>query len=252
MDAEGEGQVEGTSNETIPDSPDTQAHSDQITQDGPVEESQEAFFDYDQIKDQPELVAAYKQMQSAFTKKQMGISEANKANEAKMREYDAFMSNPQAEIQRLATQYGIGLNGAAEQESAEPASWDDVYSTMRQQVMQELNPVFQEIENSKKHNIESHMDNNYPDWRQYEGDMKSNLEKHPSLSSDPGLLYRMSVPEKVLTARATQAALGRIQNQSANAQVSGGNSTTRPQGKSTKASSFNEAWQMAKDELAAK
>lgn len=230
----------GTTSET----PEIDGNTQQTSQSAPVAE--ETFFDYNSIKGNPELEAAYKQMQSAFTKKNQSIAQAREKIEA----YDNFMQNPQASLQQLMQQYGINPQAQqAQPQEFNPSSWDDVMSHMKQQVLQELQPVFNEVQSVKKQNIEAQMDNNFPDWRTYEDEMRDNLQKHPSLAQDPGLLYRMSVPQNILESRATQAALKKLQGQNSNAQVSGGGKTNRQPTSIKKAGSFNEAFEMAKQQL---
>lgn len=258
METDDQGQAETTpENGTITDAPLTDETTQQTTpaldtdNGGTVADTEDNFFDYNEIKGKPELEAAYKQMQGAFSRKMQGLSEGNKANADKLAAYDAFMKNPQAEIQRMAQQYGMTIGQAQEavQNEFNPQSWDDVMTHMKQQVLQDLQPVFQEVQSVKKQNIESYMDNNFPDWRTYEDQMRDNLGKHPSMASDPELLYRMSVPKNVLDSRATQAALKKLQAQNSNAQVSGGNKTNRQPAQLKKASSFNEAFEMAQQQL---
>ena len=59
---------------------------------------EDSFFDPKDIQDKPELVAAYKQMQRAFTKKMQGIKDrAGKADA-----YDAFNRDPIGNMQAMA------------------------------------------------------------------------------------------------------------------------------------------------------
>jgi DNA polymerase III alpha subunit (gram-positive type) len=212
-----------------------------------AEAVEESFFDYNEIKGNPQLEAAYKQMQAAFTQKQQGLS----GGADKIAAYDRFMQNPVSEIQALAQQYGLQIQGAQDQQQQQfdPKSWDDVMQHMRQQVIQDLQPMISEVQSVKKQNIETHFDNNFPDWRQYEDDMKRNLQAHPSLAGDPDMLYRMSVPQKVWESRATQAAMKKLSAQSSSAQVSGGGTTNRQPKSIEKARSFNEAFEMAKQQM---
>lgn len=252
MEADELGQDNAALEETTAESPELNAPSEQTTDNGPGAEQEESFFDYNEIKGKPELEAAYKQMQGAFTKKMTTVSESNSANKEAIDAYNAFMANPQGETQRLAQQYGIN----AQQEQPEgnqefsPNSWDDVISHVRTDLLKELQPLFTEVQASKKHTIEMQLDSQYPDWRTYEEQMTANLQKHPSLAEDHSLLYRMSVPEKVMTSRATQQALNKLKNQNNNAQVSGGGSTARNPQTSAKVGSFSEALQKAKNEIA--
>jgi hypothetical protein len=81
--------------------------------------------------------------------------------------------------------------------------------------------------------------------------MVENLQSHPTLAKDPDLLYRLSVPQEVLEARATKAAMEKLRNGSQNAQVSGSSATVKsgsqkPAGKMT----VNEAAEFARAQLA--
>ena len=97
--------VEGQSNEA----------GEQTTPDeGSDSAAEDAFFDPKSIQDRPELVAAYKQMQAAYTKKMQAISEDRNKIEA----YDAFQQNPVESIQRIAAQYGYHLSPVQAQQIA--------------------------------------------------------------------------------------------------------------------------------------
>lgn len=244
MESESIGQAEAEPVGTTAEAPTAEVTTDQTSDKAPESD----FFDYNEIKGKPELEAAYKQMQSAWTKKMQSLSDEYKSHAEKVQAYDQFMENPQENLKALMQQYGL-QQPTQEQNGFDPQSWEDVISHVKGQIFDELKPVFQEVQSFKKQNIEQYMDNNFPDWRMYETDMMQNLQKHPSLSSDPGLLYRMSVPENVLNSRATQEALKKLKEQSQNAHVSGGSQTTRKATAPTRASSFKEAFEMAKQQL---
>lgn len=228
----------------------------QTSQSAPAAE-ENAFFDYNEIKGNPALEAAYKQMQSSYTRKMQSFTD----QADKIQAYDSFMQNPMQEIQRLAQQYGYQLTQAqqqAQQQQQEsewnPQSWDEVVNhaklQAKQEILQEFQPIIGQVQEMKKQNTETYLDNNYPDWKHYEDAMIQNLNKHPSLANDPDTLYRMSVPESVMTQRATKAALDKLKSQTSNAQVSSGNQTNSQPPKVTKVSSFEDAVEKARQDLA--
>lgn len=245
----------GTDSQTTAQETQGNVNTDQTTQSGT--EAEETFFDPSSIKGKPELEAAYKDMQRAWTKKTTEGKQKIKEYETKAQAYDSFISNPIPQIKALAQQYGYNLTTEqaqeiADQKKGEPQNWDDVYKIAEQRVLQKLSPVLSDYQNTRKQHIEKMLDDNCPDWRQYEDDMQSNLQKHPSLVSDPVMLYKMSVPEKVWQSRAAQEAVKKLQSKAESAQVSGGSttnktSTQKPTGKM----SFNEAVEFAKRKLTA-
>jgi len=240
---------EGTPLETTDTGTESSDTDSQTTDEGTVEE--ESFFDPQSIKGKPELEAAYKEMQRAFTKKTSSLKEQSKKVEA----YDAFMQDPISQMQNIAKQYGYSLSRAQAQEMAqmnEPQSWDDVYSRAKQEVLKDLQPIINEVRQTKKTQMEHMLDESCPDWRTYEDDMMQTLQKHPTLVNDPVKLYQLSVPSEVFTARATQAALKKLQTKAEHAQVSGGSTTNKsgsnlPKGKL----SFQDAVKAAKAKLSA-
>ena len=230
--------------------------TDQKTDSGT--EAEETFFDPSSIKGKPELEAAYKDMQRAWTKKTTDGKLKVKEYETKAQAYDAFMANPVPQIKMLAQQYGLNITDAQAQQVAEqvgngePQNWDDVYKVAEQRVLQKLGPVLNDYQQTRKQNIEKQLDDNCPDWRQYEDEMQGNLQKHPSLVSDPVKLYQISVPEKVWQSRATQEAMRKLQSKAESAQVSGGSTTNKTQSnKPAGKMSFNEAVEYAKRTLQA-
>lgn len=222
--------------------------------------SEETFFDPRDIADKPELLAAYKQMQKAFGKK----NEEIKAARSKIEVYDQFSQDPLGALKRMASQMGYELarpggaqpNAPGQTGQEEPQSWEDVFRIAEQRaeakLLQRFAPVLQEVSTLKRTNIEKLLDDSAPDWRQYEEDMMGNLRAHPSLVNDPVKLYRLSVPQEVLESRATQAALKKMQDKVNSAQTSGQSTTSKKAGVGSpdKAMSFNEAVQFAKAKLA--
>ena len=215
------------------------------------------FFDPNQVPE--ELLPAYKSMQRAFSKKMETLS----GHKQKVEAYDAFTQDPIGQMQRYAAQYGYRLTRAeaaqqldqGDAQQWEPQSWDDVLDRAKdlakQELIKEFNPVLREVQAIKKNSIERELSEIDPMWRRYEDDMKVLMNKHPSLSSDASLLYKMAVPEDVLQSRATQRALAKLEAKGKSAQVSGVSTTNKqppdkPEGKMT----FDEAVQYAKRKLA--
>ena len=197
-----------------------------------VEGSEElTFFDPESIKGHPELEPAYKQMQAAFVKKTQAIA----SDRAKIEAYNNFEANPMNMLQNLAQQYGYQLTqGQLEQQQQqefEPETWDDVLKAAEERaekrVMEKFAPVINKVESLQQRNIETYMDTNHPDWRTYEDEMTEVVKKHPTLAQDPDLLYEMALPSNIRNARASKAALAKIQAGTGAAQISGGSSTTK-------------------------
>jgi len=264
---EGQAEIGSDGNQTTDLAPDAggggqsaEASQNPTTQQGPDAAADDSFFDPRDIQDKPELMSAYKGMQKAYTKKMQEIS----GNRQKIEAYDAFMNNPVDQLQRFAQQYGYHLTPAQakqmvneqQQKDWQPQSWDEVMdkATQRakQELMQELSPVFSEVQHMKKQSIETQLSEIDPTWHQYEDQMKAMMREHPTLAKDPAKLYRLSVPQEVLESRATQAALRKLEGRQQSAQVAGGSTTTRnPQGGlPQKPVSFAQAVEAAKRKLA--
>jgi len=225
--------------------------SNQTTASGPDGMAEESFFDPKDVIGTP-LEAAYKQMQSAFTKKMQSFSGNQQAIDA----YNQFMSNPQGTLQQLAQQYGYQLTqpGQQQQEETEfqPQTWDEVMERARKEVMKDLEPVIGEVQQMKKSNMETFLDNNFQDWRTYEDKMISLLNEHPTLSKNPEMLYNMALPEEVKQARAHKAALAKINGQANSSQVSGASKTTKKPSQQIEVKSLNDAVNVARQKLQSK
>jgi len=216
---------------------------------------EETFFDPESIKGKPELEAAYKDMQRAFTKKTSALKENSKKIEA----YDNFMRDPVGQLQALASQYGYSMTKAEAQRVidqqnnvSEPKSWDDVMSMAEQRVLKRLEPFLSEVKETRKGQLEKMLDESCPDWRVYEDDMMKELQKHPTLVNDPVKLYRMSVPDEVWQSRATQAAIKKLQSKAESALVSGGSNTNKQASDSPRGPMpFSKAVEIAKAKLQA-
>lgn len=214
-----------------------------------------SFFDVNSVD--PSLLPAYKQMQGAFTKKMQEISQ----NRQKIEAYDNFTRDPVGSLQAMAKQYGMTLTRAQAQaaindqqqdQNWQPQTWDEVMARAEQKVMdkvmQQFAPIMQNVQKLQANNIEKQLNEIDPGWRQYEDDMRRELAAHPTLVNDVAKLYRLAVPEEILTSRATQAALAKFQQKADAAKISGTPSTSRtavPAPK--KAASFQEAVEIAKE-----
>ena len=240
-----------------PDGNDGQSISPvQTTSTGPDNGAQgESFFDPKSIEHSPELMLAYKGMQGTFSKKMAGISE----NQQMIDAYKAYQRDPMGTIRQVAAQQGMTLvNGGPQSQAGtedfNPKSWEDVVSHIRSEIESDVQskyePLMGQVRDLKQQNVEAYLDSNHADWRTYETEMISTLQGHPSLASDPDLLYRMSVPSEVLEARATARALERLKTGTDGSVVPGVTkatqvTSTKPTGKL----SFNEAVDFAKSQL---
>jgi RecG-like helicase len=220
----------------------------QTTSSGSDEDS---FFDPKSIADKPELMSAYKQMQRDYTKGKQSI----KAHQQKIEAYDRFTSSPVETMQQIASQYGYRMVQAAQEKQGEedwnPQTWDDVMARAKKEVMKDLQPVYSELRELKKRNVETYLDTEHPDWRTYEDGMMDKLKNHPSLVNDPDSLYRLAVPDNILKARATKEAIEKLKTAGDGASVGGGSRTTRetsqtPSGPLT----FDQAVEVARQKLA--
>ena len=214
--------------------PPEQAQASGVEDSDPGATETETFFDPAAIKDDPNLMAAYKQMQAAYTKKTQEIAELkNKAGV-----YDQIVSNPHQNLAQIAEKLGYTLTPAQQaaaaqqqQEDWEPQSWEDVLAQAEQRaearLMQKLQPILGQVHEMRKKTIEQQLDSKFPDWRQYEEPMARLLGEHPTLAKNPDLLYRLGVPPEVHEARATQRAVNRMKEKSRSAQVSKTSDTHR-------------------------
>jgi hypothetical protein len=214
-------------------------------------------------KDVPvELQDSYKRMQGSYTKKMQEISSFAKEHRQKVEAYDNFMRDPVGTMQQLAAQQGYRLTkaeaaAAAAQAATEfqPKTWDDVISRAKseakQELLAELQPFMSEIRNTKRSQIETALDSEYPEWRAHEEDMVKLINQHPTLASDPAMLVRLAIPKEVMESKATQAALEKLRKKTeANKATSG--STTTKMATDTKPGVFkdiNEAVAFAKERL---
>lgn len=220
------------------------------------------FFDPKSIKDKPELMAAYKQMQKAYTQKTQALAKDRQKIEA----YDGFVSNPESVAQYLQ-QIGYQIAkpgqqaahvapsaGSPDTKPFEPQTWDDVFSEVERRmigrVQEQMRPVVDNIRETTAKNIEAQLEGLDPNWRLYEDDMKETLRQHPTLVKDVAKLYRMSVPEEVLQSRAVQQALVKHGQRTQAASVHGSGTVTKTAPAPRKVNSFQDAVEVAKEILA--
>lgn len=212
----------------------------------------------------PELQAGYKQMHGAFTKRMQAISQDRELLDQAKR----FVADPITGMQQMAQQYGYRLTraeAAAElnrqnapqpwdpRSGEAPPDWETVLSAAEtraeQRLMQKFGPVIGNVQKLQAQNIESQLDGLDPQWRSYEDSMRDNLKAHPTLVNDVATLYRLSVPQEVIEARATQAALSRLNKTTHSARVSG-TSTTRTTVPATReVKTFADAVEAAREQL---
>lgn len=212
----------------------------------------ESFFDVASIQDKPELLAAYKQMQGSYTKRMQEFSKHKTAIDA----YTAFQQDPLGTMRQLATQYGYqfvqGAPPTQENKEWNPQSWDDVMERAKEEVRKEMQPVFREVRDLKQKNIETYMDSKYADWRTYEPQMMDVLKSHPTMVSDPDTLYRMSVPQNVWEARATQAAMQKLKATTENAPAAGGTTPKKTSSEPSGPLNLSQAVEVARQRLASR
>lgn len=227
-----------------------QSVSSQTTDAGTGEET---FFDPKSIEGKPELQSAYKQMQSAWTKKMQSVS----SQKEKLQIVERFEKDPIGTLTAFAKQYGLDLsrpNNQQQPQKFEPQSWDDVLKKAREDakadVLKELQPYLSQIRDVRKQSIETRLNELDPQWRTYEDEMSEMLQAHPSLVSDPEKLYRLSVPQEVIEKRAMQKALAQLKGKQEGGQLSGGSKTFKnPSEKPTGKLSFDQAADLARAEL---
>lgn len=242
----------------------TQSSPDTGQAQTPQAPEEPTFFDPSAIAE--ELKPAYKQMQAAFTKKMQGIS----GHKQKIEAYDNFMRDPIGQMQQVAQQYGYSLSRAqaaqavqdqqAQNQNWEPQTWDEVMTKAEeraeQRIMAKLQPFLGNVQKVTAQTIDRQLSEIDPQWRTYEDDMRSMLQQHPTLVNDVSMLYKLSVPEEVLTSRAVQQALAKFQSKTEQAKVSGTTRTSRSEPatpdltKMKSGDAFDAAVQIARKRLA--
>lgn len=255
--AQDTGQPQPQSTET----PDAQSITANTAADGGAEDS---FFDPRSIADKPELMAAYKQMQKAFTKKTQEIADFRKV-------YDNYRSDPIRAIQQEAARMGYRLTRAeAEQVQAkqgqqapqndpteigpdwQPQTWQELLDVAErraeQRLMQKFNPVLSEVTAMKRGAVEAHLDQQFPEWRQYEPQMVELLGKHPTLANDLETLIDMTLPREEREKRMEAAVMKKIEARSKAASVNG-SSTTKQNPPKPQATNIRDAIAQAQEDL---
>ena len=238
----------------------TQVTQGQAPTGTPAASDEASFFDLNLLSpEQREALApAYKQMQGAFTRKTQEIA----AHRQKISEYDQFMADPVGNMQRIAMQMGYSMTRAQAQEAVnqqadtqdwQPNTWEEVLSRAkdeaRREIMQELSPVLGNVRAMRAESIEKQLDSIDSNWRVYEDEMRKNLQLAPALVDDPVKLYKFSVPDEVLEARATQKALARFETKSKAAAVAGKTETSRGIPADEKVTDFESALAVARRKL---
>lgn len=259
----------GATTATAPNAEEGQAKIQGSAGDGQATgtQAEDTFFDPSKLPE--ELKATYKQMQAAYTKKTMALA----AQRPKIEAYDQFMRDPVASLQQMATQYGFSLTkGEAramlnqqEQTPAkkqqqqtpqdwQPQSWQEVVDRIRQEALEsvraEFQPLVNQVQKVHARNIEAQLSKIDPQWKLYEDEMRSNLSRHPTLVEDVAMLYRLSVPEEVYTSRAVQAAIRKMEEKGQAAKMGGKTETSKATPALRKAKTFEEAYEIAKEQLA--
>ncbi len=264
-----EGQVSGDSAATP--SPETgSAEQGLVSGEGqaptgtPAASEEPSFFDLNLLtpEQREALTPAYKQMQGAFTRKTQEIA----AHRQKIAEYDQFMADPVSNMQRMAMQMGYSLTRAQAQNALDqtgqsqteqdwqPNTWGEVLAKAkdeaRREIMQELQPVLGNVQAMRAESIEKQLDSIDSNWRVYEDEMRKNLQLAPALVNDPVKLYKFSVPDEVLEARATQKALARFDTKAKSAAVAGKTETSRGIPADEKVTDFDSAVAAARRKIA--
>jgi hypothetical protein len=277
-----EGQVEpdttsavGTT-ETTPEGGDGQVVGDGGTSETHSDTSKgEVFFDHgafqESIKDAPPeqktmLEAAFKQMQGAFTKRMQGLSKESE----KLNAYNAFMSNPMEQIQRLATQHGYQLvqnngqnvqnqpdNTGRDWDANPPQTWKEVedritesaVSRAMKEFQSNLQPIMSNVQNLTTNNIETQLNGIDPNWRVYEDAMKETLSKHPTLVSDVSTLYRLSVPPEIMESKAVQKAIKKMEEKGKAAHSGVKSTSVKTKPATQQVNSFEDAVRVARAQL---
>jgi hypothetical protein len=223
-------------------------------------ESEPSFFDIKQLA--PELLPAYKQMQGAFTKRMQEAS----AHRQKIEAYDAFMADPVGNLMEMSKRYGLNVGPVGGQpqgqpqqtpqdlQTWEPQSWKEVIdfakTEAKRELMTELQPMLGQVQQMRAQTIETQLNEIDPAWRTHEDAMRKTLQKHPTMVNDVAELYKLSVPNEVLEARATQAALARFEKkaQASKVATSSGTSKSTVMAPKKGVMSFDEAVEAAKEQ----
>ena len=206
------------------------------------------------------LMPAYKNMQAAFSKKTAAVAQGRD----KIKAYDDFLDDPVGNLKKLAVQHGLTLSGQADGqqqepgqgqdgESFNPSSWEEVKDWVQTQVMGQVKtdfqPMIESVQKQNASNVEKQLDKIDPEWRLYEDDMRQTIQAHPTLAGDVSKLYKMSVPDDVLSRKAVQSALGKIQSKTNAARVHTGSVNKKTVAAPKEKMDFNEAVAFAKHQI---
>ena len=221
---------------------------------GSTKDDVEQFMDPKDLPD--DLKPHFKRMQSSFTKKMQSA----KGLKDKASVVDAYNADPLGFTRKLAAQHGLNINSQApqgdtgEKTEFKPNNWGEVFSEfegrMSSYLSNHFQPVLQEVKDVKQKQIESILDEEAPEWREYEDDMIEMLQTHPTLAKDTQKLIRLAIPKEVIEGRAMQKALSRINKKGEAAKVSKGSTTTKQVAPRTGVMSFADAIKAAKSDLA--
>ena len=222
---------------------------------GSTKNDVEQFMDPKDLPD--DLKPHFKRMQASFTKKMQSAKELT--DKGKL--VDAYNADPIGFTRQLAAQHGLNLNSQAPQGNTgektefKPDNWNEVFKEfegrMSAYLANHFQPVLQEVKDVKQKQIESILDKEAPEWREYEDDMISMLQVHPTLAKDTEKLIKLAIPKEVIEGRAMQKALSRINKKGEAAKVSKGSTTTKQVAPSKSGvMSFADAIKAAKNDLA--
>ena len=222
------------------------------TQESEISNAQaDSFFDPQKLPE--ELKSVYKDMQSAYTKKTQDIAQKRQMIEA----YEAFQRDPVNTLRQLNQQYGINVQEKQDQEF-NPNAWDDVFSETEKRMIpklmkeleKRLGPVENIVRGVQRNNLETHFDGVFPGWRQYEDDMVSVINKHPTLVNDPDKLLMASLPRDVYQAHVAREYMEKQRRKLSSAQVSGVSKTNKSDNTQPTVTNFQDAVKAAKAKLA--
>ena len=139
----------------------------------------------------------------------------------------------------------------------QPNTWNEVLTAFVPKVMEQLTgtlqtsfkPVMDNLKTLTTSNVERQLTEIDPQWRTYEDNITDTLKEHPTLANNVGRLYRISVPEEVLTARATQTALKKFETKAASAKIQGKSSIQSSTEPTNQKLTFDQAVEKAKRDL---
>jgi hypothetical protein len=213
-----------------------------------------------------------KEYKAAYTKKTQAIANDRR----KIEIYDQFEKDPINTLTSIAQQYGLQISRANQNQQQQgqqspvqqdigpdwqPETWDQVLEMAEQRAEQRiltklrpiLEPVIGTVEKIKSDTIETTLDKIDANWKLYEDEIKANMALAPALIQNPAgiaKLYRMSVPEDVLTSRATQAALKKFEEKAKAASVESKSHAQQTTPAYKGGGSFQDAVDAAKRQLA--